>query len=83
MALANIDHQRGARDPILVLTGFDQTRERRQDCDRKIVHAKITKILECIGSGRHSRTAQPGNDDNIGHSFEAAGFRLLFLARHK
>src|SRR6185503_1131769 len=61
----NVDHKSSASNALVVVVS-NQAAERRQHGDRKIVYTEISEILKRIGSGGHSRTAQAGNDYDIG-----------------
>ena len=62
----NVDHEGRATDPLVVVVSNEAT-ERRQQGYRKIVYTEVPEILERVGSGGHSRTAQAGNDYDIGN----------------
>ena len=78
-AFANVDNEGRTPDALLVITGLNQSGKRRQHCDRKIVDAKITEVLERIRRRRHARAAQPGDNHYVGRRINACGFLLFFF----
>jgi len=64
-ALADVDDESSAVDSLLVVVGRHEAAERRDHGDGEVVDAEVTEILEGVGGGGHSGTAQAGDDYDV------------------
>src|SRR5215813_9872460 len=78
--LTDVNYQCGARDSVLILTDLNEAREGRQHRQWQVINTEVAQILKSIHRRRHSRSAKPGDNHDIGHYFQTR--RLCFFPFH-